>query len=131
MTASPDGPTGAPDGVGALPPPGGHYRHAVRRGNLVFTAGQVGWNDDHRFPDGITAQTRQALENLRRALASEGATLADLVTVNAYLADLSEFGAYNEVYKEFIPVDPPTRTSVGVRLPPGCQIEISGVAVVD
>jgi 2-iminobutanoate/2-iminopropanoate deaminase len=112
-----------------LPPPGGHYRHVVRRGNLVFTSGQLGWDDEQRFPDGIEAQTRQALANLRRALALEGATLDDLVTVGVFLADLSMFAAYNEAYREVIPVDPPARTSVGVSLPPGALIEISGVAV--
>ena len=119
-----------PTDLRPMPTPGGHYRHAVRRGNLVFTAGQLGWDDDRRFPDGIEAQTRQALENLRRALALEGATLEDLVTVNVYLADLEMFPRYNEVYREVIAVDPPARTSVGAQLSPGCLIEISGVAVV-
>lgn len=113
-----------------LPSPGGHYRHAVRRGNLVFTAGQLGWDDEQKLADGIEAQTRRALDNLRRALASEGATLGDLVTVSVFLADLSMFARYNEAYREVIPEDPPARTSVGVSLPPGALIEISGVAVV-
>jgi 2-iminobutanoate/2-iminopropanoate deaminase len=114
-----------------LPTPGGHYRHAVRRGNLIFTAGQLGWDDDRVLAEGIEAQTRLALDNLSRALASEGATLADLVSVNAYLSDLADFAAYNDAYKSVIPVDPPARTSVGVQLSPGCLVEISGIAVVD
>jgi 2-iminobutanoate/2-iminopropanoate deaminase len=118
-----------PQDLRPLPPAGGHYRHVVRRGNLVFTSGQLGWDDEQRFPDGIEAQTRQALENLRRALAIEGATLQDLVTVNVYLADLDMFARYNEVYRDVIPVDPPARTSVGVALGGGALIEISGVAV--
>ena len=81
--------------------------------------------------DGIEAQSRLALDNLRRALASEGATLADLVSVNAYLADLADFGPYNAVYKELIPIDPSARTSIGVQLAEGCLIEISGIAVVE
>lgn len=119
-----------PQELRPLPPAGGHYRHAVRRGNLVFTSGQLGWDDDRRFPDGIEAQTRQALENLRRALGLEGATLDDLVSVFVYLADLEMFPRYNEVYREVISVDPPARTSVGAALPPGALIEITGVAVV-
>lgn len=112
-----------------LPPAGGHYRHAVRRGNLVFTSGQLGWDDERRFPDGIEAQTRQALDNLRRALALEGAAIEDLVSVNVYLADLEMFPRYNEVYREVIPVDPPARSSIGASLPPGALIEITGIAV--
>jgi 2-iminobutanoate/2-iminopropanoate deaminase len=114
-----------------LPPPGGHYRHVVRRGNLIFTAGQIGWDDDRVLPDGIEAQTRQALDNLSRALAAEGATLADLVSVTVYLSDLSNFGAYNEAYKSVIPTDPPARASVGAQLLGGCLVEISGIAVVE
>jgi 2-iminobutanoate/2-iminopropanoate deaminase len=114
-----------------LPPAGGHYRHAVRRGNMIFTAGQVGRNDDRVLADGIEAQSRLALDHLSRALASEGATLADLVSVNAYLVDLADFAVYNDVYKELIPTDPPARTSVGVQLAEGCLIEISGIAVVE
>ena len=113
-----------------LPPPGGHYRHAVRRGSLVFSAGQLGWDDEQRPADGIAAQTRLALENLSRALASEGAGLSDLVSVSVFLADLSTFPEYNEAYKAVLGEEPPARTSVGVALPPGCLIEISGIAVV-
>jgi 2-iminobutanoate/2-iminopropanoate deaminase len=103
----------------------------VRRGNLIFTAGQIGWDDDRVLPDGIEAQTRQALDNLSRALAAEGATLADLVSVTVYLSDLSNFGAYNEAYKSVIPTDPPARASVGAQLLGGCLVEISGIAVVE
>jgi len=119
------------DEARGLPPAGGHYRHAVRRGSHIYTAGQVGWNDTRQFPPGIEAQTRQALANLRRALESEGATLGDLVTVNAYLADLGDFAAYNTEYQKVIGADPPTRTTVGVRLAPECLVEISGVAIID
>jgi 2-iminobutanoate/2-iminopropanoate deaminase len=118
-------------GSSALPPTGGHYRHVVRRGNLIVTAGQVGRDEEGRFPAGIGAQTRQALANLRAVLRSEGADLGDLLSITAYLADLDDFAAYNEAYREVIPIDPPARTSVGVRLPAGCLIEISGIAAVD
>lgn len=119
-----------PDASRPLPPPGGHYRHAVRRGSLVFSAGQLGWDDERKPADGIAAQTRLALENLGRALAAEGASLGDLVSVTAYLSDLANFAEYNEAYKSVLPVDPPARTSVGVALPAGCLIEIAGIAVV-
>jgi 2-iminobutanoate/2-iminopropanoate deaminase len=118
-------------GSPTLPPTGGHYRHVVRRGNLIVTAGQVGWDEQHRFPEGIAAQTRQALENLRVVLRSEGAGFGDLLSITAYLADLDDFAAYNDAYREVIPVDPPARTSIGARLPAGCLIEISGIAALD
>jgi enamine deaminase RidA (YjgF/YER057c/UK114 family) len=122
--------TDAAPGFTPLPQPGGHYRHAVRRGSLVFTAGQLGWDDEQKRADGIAAQTRLALSNLERALASEGAGLGDLVSVTAYLSDLSNFEEYNAAYREVLGADPPARTSVGVALPRDCLIEISGIAVV-
>jgi 2-iminobutanoate/2-iminopropanoate deaminase len=117
-------------GMTPLPEPGGHYRHVVRRGSLVFTAGQLGWDDEQHPADGIAAQTRLALSNLERALAAEGAGLRDLVSVTVYLSDLGNFADYNAAYKEVIGADPPARASIGVALPPGCLIEISGIAVV-
>lgn len=119
-----------PAGSTPLPQPGGHYRHAVRRGSLVFASGQLGWDDSQKPADGIAAQTRLALSNLERALASEGAGLADLATVTVYLSDLANFPEYNAAYKEVIGADPPARASIGVTLPPGCLVEIAGIAVV-
>jgi 2-iminobutanoate/2-iminopropanoate deaminase len=113
-----------------LPQPGGHYRHAVRSGSMVFASGQLGWDDEQKRADGIAAQTRLALSNLERALASEGAGLRDLVSVTVYLSDLTNFAEYNAAYKEVIGDDPPTRASIGVALPEGCLIEISGIAIV-
>jgi 2-iminobutanoate/2-iminopropanoate deaminase len=128
VTQRPDDPEGARR---PLPPAGGHYRHAIRKGNLVFTAGQVGWDDHRQFADGIVAQTRLALDNLRRALESAGASLGDLVTVNAYLADLNDFARYDETYRDVLRTDPPARTSIGVDLAEGCLIEIAGIAVIE
>lgn len=115
---------------GALPPAGGHYRHVVRAGDLLFVAGQVGWDAERRFADDVASQTRQALANVSAVLASEGATLDDLCAVTAYLADVRrDFPAYDAAYREIVPTDPPTRATVGVTLAEGCLVEISGIAV--
>lgn len=113
-----------------LPKPGGPYSHSVRRANLVFTAGQCGYHPDRTLADGLENQTRVALQNLRSALAQQDATLADVVTVNVFLADGDDFDAMNSVYAEFFTADPrPCRTTVTVGLRPGVLFEVNAQAV--
>src|SRR5262245_12389183 len=99
----------------SLPAPGGPYSHSVRRGNLVFTAGQCGYHSDRTLADGLENQTRVALQNLQAALAQQGASLADVVTVNVFLSRSDDFAAMNAVYAEFFSTEPrPARTTVTV-----------------
>lgn len=78
----------------------------------------------------IRVQTRAVIENIRNLLASEGATLADLVEITSYLVSMNDFGVYNEVYGEFFDYTGPTRTTVAVhQLPhPHLLIEIRAMA---
>lgn len=105
------------------------YSPVVVDGDLVFTAGQVGFDEQGELvPGGIEAQTRRALENLSACLAAAGCGLADVLKVNAFLADLGEFEAYNEVYREFFREPYPARTTVGAALPGGLRVELEAVA---
>ena len=74
------------------------------------------------------SQARRALENLRASLAAAGCGLDDVVKVNAFLADLADFEAYNTVYREFFAAPYPARTTVQAGLPPGMLVEIEAVA---
>jgi 2-iminobutanoate/2-iminopropanoate deaminase len=119
-----------PDG---LPRPGGTYSLVVRAGGSVFVAGLLGMDPERRLAgDDIGSQTRQALENLRVALAGAGATLADVCSVTVFLADVDrDFAAFNAVYGEYFAVDPPARATVGVRIPGGALVEVQAIAVTD
>jgi len=113
------------------PAPIGPYSQAVRVGETLYIAGQVGADAQSGtlVAGGIQAETRQALMNLSAVLAEAGFTLHDVVQANVYLADLAEFGAMNEVYAEFFPEAPPARATVGVAaLPKGARVEIALVA---
>jgi 2-iminobutanoate/2-iminopropanoate deaminase len=66
------------------------------------------------FPGGIEAETRQMLENVGRLLDAAGLSYADVVRCTVYLRDFDDFAAMNTVYREFFPIDPPTRATVGV-----------------
>lgn len=110
-----------PEGMPKPKPP---YSPVVVSGDIVWTAGQIARDTS----GGIEAQTREALENVRTCLEAAGCTMDDVVKVNAYLADLGDFPAYNEVYREFFAEPYPARTSVGTALPPGVRVEIEAVA---
>ena len=105
------------------------YSPVVADGDLVYTAGQVGFDEQGELvAGGIEAQTRQALENVTACLRAGGATLGDVLKVNAYLADLTAFPAFNEVYREFFEEPYPARTTVGVALPGEILVEIEAIA---
>jgi len=78
---------------------------------------------------GIEAETERVLENLALVLAAAGAKLEDVLKTTVYLADFSEFQAFNAVYMRAFPKDPPARATVGVAaLPRGAKIELEAIA---
>jgi 2-iminobutanoate/2-iminopropanoate deaminase len=114
-----------PDGVAR---PDSPYSPVFASGDLVYTAGQIGATASGEVAEGIEAQTRQALENLRACLEAAGCTLRDVMKVNSYLADISFFPAYNAVYREFFEEPFPARTTVGAALADGLLVEIEAIA---
>lgn len=115
-----------PDGVATPKAP---YSPVVVSGDHVYTAGQVAFDESGTpVAGGIDAQARQALENLRSCLEAAGCGLADVVKVNAFLADLADFDGYNAVYREYFAEPHPARTTVQAGLPPGLLVEIEAVA---
>lgn len=97
---------------------------------LVFIAGTMAADGDQPMPDGIEAQVRQALENVRARLREQSIDLEQVVSVNVYLSDARHFAAMNEVYRTFFRTDPPTRATVEADLPrTDALVQISAVAV--
>jgi 2-iminobutanoate/2-iminopropanoate deaminase len=110
-------------------PPAGAYSPGARAGRMVFVSGQV--PKDPRtgltVEGDIRQQTRLVLENTARVLNAAGGSLADVVSVTAYLADMGDWEAFNEVYREMFSRPYPARTTVGAELR-GFLVEISVVA---
>jgi 2-iminobutanoate/2-iminopropanoate deaminase len=105
------------------------YSPVVVSGDHVYTAGQVAFDEAGSIVgEHMETQARRALENLRSSLAAAGCGLDDVVKVNAYLADLADFDAYNAAYREFFAEPYPARTTVQAGLPPGLLVEIEAVA---
>jgi len=102
---------------------------AVRAGDFVYVSGQVGFGPDGKVvAGGIAAETRQTLENIAAALALAGASLADVVKVTVWLADLAEFADFNAVYRTYFPAAPPARSTIGAGLMVNARVEIEVTA---
>jgi 2-iminobutanoate/2-iminopropanoate deaminase len=111
----------------------GPYSQAIRSGDTVYTAGQLGLDPatGKLAEGGIQAQTRQALRNIQAILAASGSGMAHVVKTTVFLQDMADFRDMNEVYASFFTDAPPARSTVQVAaLPLGGLVEIEAVAVV-
>ncbi len=110
----------------------GPYSAGVTTGHLVFTAGQLGMDPatGDLVDDGIQAQTRQALNNLKAVLEAAGSDLSLVIKTTVFLKDINEFGLMNDVYGTFFTENFPARSAFQVAaLPKGASIEIEAVAL--
>ena len=117
-----------------MSPAVGPYSPARRIGDWVVTSGQVGLVTDESgraalAEGGTVPELRQALQNLAEVLATEGATLTDVVKTTLFLVDMGEFAAVNEVWVEYFSGQRPTRSAVAVAaLPVGARVEVEAWA---
>ena len=115
----------------AAPTAIGPYSQAIRVGDTVWVAGQIGLDPETgRLVDGgIEAETRASLEHVRSILEAAGLSLADVVQTQVFLADLGDFQKMNAVYATFFPTAPPARATVQVAgLPRGARVEVLATA---
>ena len=85
------------------PRPLGPYPHARRLGNLLFLSG-IGprHRETEQIPEGIEAQTRACIENVKAILEDSGSSLEKVVDVTVFLTDIErDFAAFNRVYGEY------------------------------
>ncbi|PYQ66356.1 MAG: 2-aminomuconate deaminase [Acidobacteria bacterium] len=115
------------------PRPLGPYPHARRLGNLLFLSG-IGprHRETEQIPEGIEAQTRACIENVKAILEDAGSSLEKVVDVTVFLTNIDrDFAAFNRVYAEFFETlqSRPTRTTVGVvALPVPISVELKIIA---
>jgi len=101
---------------------------AVRAGDFVFVSGQVPVLAGAIVPGGIAAETRAVLENVKKCLEMAGASLADVVKTTVWLRDRDDFPAFNAVYAEYFPTEPPARSTAESRLMIDIAVEIEAIA---
>jgi len=110
---------------------GAPYNQAIRVGDLVFVAGQLGVSLETGELAGpsVADQTEQIMGNLAAILEAAGSSLDRLVKTTVFLIDLDDFAAMNEVYARHVGARPPARSTVEVAgLPTGARVEIEAVA---
>ncbi|MHA1616307.1 MAG: RidA family protein [Candidatus Njordarchaeales archaeon] len=113
------------------PRPVGPYSQAIKAGPFLFISGQIPIDPSTNevIRGDIRAQTRRVLDNIKAILEAAGYSLKDVVSVTVFLKDLKLFSEFNEVYAEYFPENPPTRTTVEVsNLPKGVLIEMNAIA---
>jgi 2-iminobutanoate/2-iminopropanoate deaminase len=121
-------------GEGGTPPVKAPLSAAARAGDLVWTAGQLAYdeNGDLVGEGDVAAQTEQTLRNVEAALRVAGATMADVVKVTVWLTDTANFAAMNEVYRRWFDEPRPVRACVRADLMgQNLLVEIEATAVVD
>lgn len=107
------------------------FSEAVRAGDLLFLAGQVG--DDRKtgkvVPGGIVPEARQTLQHIKDVLERNGASLQDVVKCTVFLADMAEWATFNTVYREFFKSPYPARSAFGATgLALGARVEVECIA---
>jgi 2-iminobutanoate/2-iminopropanoate deaminase len=118
----------------AINPPGTAeglpFSNGIVVGNTLYVAGQEGLENGKLVEGGVTVQAQAALTNIKKIVEQAGFQMSDVVSVTVYMADLSEFGDMNKVYKTFFPEPRPARATVQVAaLVSNARIEISAIAV--
>jgi 2-iminobutanoate/2-iminopropanoate deaminase len=114
----------------AAPAAIGPYSQAIRAGDYVFTSGQIGLEPDTgKLVEGVEAQTKQVLANLKAVLAASGASFDQVVKTTIFLVDMADFQTVNTLYATEFATEPPARSTVQVAaLPRKALVEIEAVA---
>ncbi len=113
------------------PKPVGPYSQAIISGNTVYVAGQGPMNPKTGKIEVETFEEQATLtfESIKAIVEAAGSSLAKVVSVRIYLANLNDFSKLNQIYRQFFAEDFPARTTIGAQLLLGMLIEVDCVAV--
>ena len=114
-----------------VPPAGGHYSQAVAANGFLFVAGQLPIRLEGGIPDGIEAQTRQALANVEAILIAAGSKLEQVVSATVFVSNIELWPEVNRVYAAVFGQHRPARTvAVSPQLHYGALVEVQVIALV-
>ena len=111
----------------------GPYSQAVVCGNILYTSGQIGLDPETgaMVENNIRVQTERVMKNLSAVLEAAGTSFDNVVKTTCFLADISDFAVFNEVYGSYI-TSAPARSCVAVKdLPKGALVEVEVIALID
>jgi len=111
----------------------GTYSQAIKKGNIIFLSGQIPLNPESmELVEGIENQIHQVFKNILAVIKAADASLDDVVKLNIYLTDLSNFALVNSIMEKYFSKPYPARAAIGVAsLPKGALVEADGFLVVD
>lgn len=111
----------------------GTYSQAVKVGKTVYLSGQIGLDPERmELVEGIDAQVRRVFNNLKAVTEAAGGSMDNIVKLNVFLIDLSNFALVSQVMEEYFTVPYPARAAVGVAsLPKGALVEADAVMALD
>jgi reactive intermediate/imine deaminase len=117
--------------TGNAPAAIGPYSQAVRAGGTVYLSGQIGLDPaTGNLREGIDAQARQVIANLKAVAEAAGGSLDDIVKMTLLLADMADFTTVNDLLAKSFTAPYPARATYQVAaLPKGARVEIEGVLV--
>lgn len=121
------------DNPAALAKPGGHYSHVAIANGFVFVSGQLPINaQGEKLADAsFEVQTEQVLANVQAALEGAGSSIAQLVQVRVYIADVEHWASFNQIYARWAGEARPARAVVPVpHLHYGLKVEVEATALV-
>ena len=110
----------------------GPYSQAIKVGNMVYTSGQIALDPETATLNGTTTteQTEQVMKNLSAVLKAAGTSFDKVIKTTCFLAEISDFAAFNEVYGKYI-TSAPARSCVAVKdLPKGALVEVEVIALI-
>ncbi len=108
----------------------GPYSHATAMNGMIFTSGQIGLDPETGvLAEGVEAQARQTMTNLKNVLKTAGAGMDDVVKTTVFVKDLADFAKVNAIYGSYFEGDFPARSCVQVAaLPAGALVEVEAIA---
>ena len=115
------------------PRPSYPYSPGTKAGNMIYTAGQVAWDNTGKLIgiNDIKAQTIQTLSNVVSVIKEGGANIDDVVKCNVYLKNMDDFQIMNEEFAKIFTINPPARTTVQTPMAePEMLIEIEAIAYI-
>jgi reactive intermediate/imine deaminase len=123
--------TGKPEFLTPYGPPVNPFSPAVRVGDVLYLAGEIGTDSTGNLvKGGIEAETRQVMQNIQRTLAATGSSMDRVFKCTVFMADMKEWPAMNGVYATFFPTNKPARSALGANgLARDARVEIECMAM--
>jgi len=106
------------------------FSESVRVGDILFISGQVGVDENNELVEGgIVGETRQIMSNIGGALERRGLGFSDVVKCTVFLADVGEWGKFNNIYTSYFEPPYPARSALGANgLALGARLEVECIA---